>query len=249
MQDTYPTKATCRTLRARSTPQNTTIVVSRWQGDTSWTQRLAELGYRVCVYDHNTNSNNPFAVPINRGTEASAYLKYIHEYYDNLTLYTIFVHDSEFSWHHEGSLLDIILNKLTKLCAPKYVNFNNKCTGSIHNGWWPEIRKFFDKYLAPQLGPRKLYGDWTLGNRCCAQFIVHRDRIHKHPKAFYKKLYDFTLAETNDPKKHGHFLEWTYALIFDSPVLYPKGKRIKKERAASQACPQPNNGITSRMRL
>ena len=252
MKDTYPSVKDNGACKGRPNPHNTTIVVSRWNGDTSWTVRLVELGYRVCVYDHGTNPNNPYSVPENVGREASVYMKYMRDYYDNLTTYTVFVHEHELSWHHDGSLVDMIVNKLAGLCSPKYVNFNNRCTGSIENGWWEDksIQRFFDKYLAAYIGKLAEYGNWTLGNRCCAQFIVHKSRITKHPRAFYEKLYKFTLEKTEDPAKNGHLLEWTYNLIFDSPVLYPKGKPSKAEREKALEkggpCPQSKNRINSR---
>jgi hypothetical protein len=252
MKDTFPVSGTCRNNRKSPTPQNTTVVVSRWDADTSWTRRLAEKGYRVCVYEHGTNMNNPFNLPANVGREASAYCKYICDYYDNLTLYTVFVHDHEFSWHHEGSLVDIITSKLTTLCSPGYINLNNRCTGSVYNDMWPAMKKFFDKYLAPYIGHRHDYGDWTLGSRCCAQFIVHRDRIHKHPKKMYADLYKFLITpRKSDPigLGKGHLIEWTIQLIFDSPLMYPKNK-VKKDLEKLKAnsggpCPLPGTGIQS----
>ena len=260
MKDTYPVSP-CRQGKGqrRPTPQNTTVVVSRWNADTSWTQKLAEMGYRVCVYDHGTNPNNPFNLPDNVGLEMSAYTKYTRDYYDNLTLYTVFVHDEEHSWHHEGSLVDLIVNKVSNLCSPKYVNFNNRCTGGIYdNPLWKDMTKYFDRYLAPYIGSRKQYGNWTLGNRCCAQFIVHRDRIRKHPRKMYEDLYKFAITTQVGQDKIGnvsaHLFEWTAALVFDSPVLYPnpsKKKLTQKDEVALNEsfggpCAHSEKGIKSK---
>ena len=43
--------------------------------------------------------------PVNKGNEASVYLKYIIDFYDNLPEFTFFIHDEEYSWHHSGSTL------------------------------------------------------------------------------------------------------------------------------------------------
>lgn len=223
MHDTYP--QVCPKRSNKPCAQNTTVVVSRWDADTSWTQKLVEKGFRVIVYEHGTNNNSPYNLPANVGREASAYTRYIRDFYDNLTLYTVFVHDHEFSWHHEGSLVDILLHKVTSLCSPKYVNFNNRCTGDVHNDLWPMTKSFFNKYLKLYLGPISTYGNWTLGNRCCAQFLVHRDRIRRHPRKMYVDMYKYFIANsTTDPigLARGHMFEWCASLIFDSPILYPR---------------------------
>jgi hypothetical protein len=218
MHDVYPNKP----HKNAPNPTNTTIVVSRWQASTRWTQRLVELGYRVCVYDHGTNPNNPYNLPRNCGREASAYLKYIRDHYDALTTYTIFTHDEEYSWHHDGSLVDLISRKLSTIPETiKFINFNNRCTDSIKNDLWPTMKGYFDKYLAPYIGSRNQYGDWTIGNRCCAQFIVHRDRIRRHPRKFYEDLYRYHITPTKDDPigyAKGHLFEWTISLIFGRGV-------------------------------
>lgn len=237
MHDIYPN---AKARRNTPNPSNTTIVVSRFQANTHWTQRLAEMGYCVCVYEHGTNPNNPYNLPRNCGRESSAYLKYIRDHYDALTNYTIFTHDDEYSWHHDGSLVDLISRKLTTIPETiKFINFNNRCTDSIKNAMWPTMKSYFDKYLAPYIGHRSQYGDWTLGNRCCAQFIVHRDRIKRHPRKFYEDLYRFHITPTKDDPigyAKGHLFEWTIALIFGdkNPKLQSK---YTNNNGKSTGCP------------
>ena len=43
---------------------------------------------------------------MNKGNEASVYLKYIIDNYDNLPDFTFFIHDEEYAWHHTGSIID-----------------------------------------------------------------------------------------------------------------------------------------------
>ena len=64
-------------------------------------------------------------IPVNKGNEASVYLKYIIDYYDELSNFTFFIHDEEFSWHHSGS----IINKYKEAINSKntYYNINDKC--------------------------------------------------------------------------------------------------------------------------
>ena len=75
------------------------------------------------IYDKETPENE-YNIPVNKGNEASVYLKYIVDNYDNLADFTFFTHDEEFAWHHSGSIIDrfdeaVMSNKL-------YYNINDK---------------------------------------------------------------------------------------------------------------------------
>lgn len=240
MKDTFPSAKHHRPRRDSPQPWNTTIVVSYFKGDIRWTQRLSELGYHVCVYTHALAAQGPYNIPYNVGREASVYLKYMRDYYHSLRDYTVFLHDEEHAWHHDGSLVDLITQKLSTLRSPMYVNFNNRCTGSIYNGMWPMIQAFFHKYLAPYIGPIEPYGNWTQGGRCCAQFIVHHSRIRRHPHIFYDNLYRYvTRSRKNDPigLARAHCLEWTWAIIFGL------GPSRRSNSSNGPSCPQPTTSL------
>jgi hypothetical protein len=83
------------------------------------------------IYDKE-NSNNPLNVPVNKGNEASVYLKYIIDYYDNLSEYTFFIHDEEYAWHHSGILIDKFKEAVAS--KKKYYNINDKCSNSTNGG-------------------------------------------------------------------------------------------------------------------
>lgn len=88
--------------------ENTIIVISRHEKDMTWTRKLYDEGFHVIVYDHKKHPNHPYFVKENKGREASAYLRYIIDYYDHLHPYTLFLQDDEKSWHHEGSMVELI---------------------------------------------------------------------------------------------------------------------------------------------
>ena len=200
-------------------PGNSIVVVSRWDRPTGWTQRLVQKGYRVLLYEHGTNPNNPYNLPANVGKEASVYLHYIVHSYDTLPTYVVFLHDEEHSWHHRGSIVDRVLAHEGK--RHYYHNFNKVILGSIQkNQWWEKISAWFDRYLAPYIGPREKYGDWTVGNVCCAQFVVHRDRIRQFPKRFYQDLYGWMMTTQLDSEVSARFLEWTWFLLFNRRHSY-----------------------------
>ena len=193
-------------------PEETFIVISRCcENDTSWSRKLSEKGFHIAVYDHE-NTPYPYFVTSHKGRESIVYFKYIIDYYHSLFPYTVFLHDKDFAWHHKGS----IVNKILKTEGSEYKNLNSKCTGSILEV--KEMPWFYDKFLKEYLGDIEKYGNWTLGEKCCAQFIVHRERIHKYPLKFYKAIYNWFLSGDDlDIKTAGHMLEWTYMLIFDNP--------------------------------
>lgn len=208
--------------------KNSTIVVCRYNEDIEWTQKLIEQGIRVFVYNKGKVLSSPYYVPKNVGNEAAAYLKYIIDFYDNLSQYTIFLHGSNQSWHHHGKLTDMILNMMTrKIKIRPYHNLNNRCTQSVKNDLFPHVRKFFQEYLSPYIGDIEEYGDWTIGKQCCSQFILHKKRIHEYPLRFYKDIYNWMMEEkTLTPKEQGLCLEWTWSIIFENPQKH-KPFRLK----------------------
>lgn len=212
-----------RKKNRRMNPENSIVVVSRHEKPvSSWTRKLVENGFRVLVYDHEAHDGHPYFVPVNNGREASVYLKYIIDYYEHLPTFTIFLQDEDKSWHHEGSIVERVLDRVGR--RSKYHNLNSKCLGIVRGiDLWPTMKSFFRAYLEPYIGSIEQYGEFTPGFRCCAQFVVHRDRIRQHPLRMYESLLRYTLREPprgtpNPEKARGHMLEWTWHLIFDNPL-------------------------------
>ena len=204
---------------------NTIIVVSTYSElgkNLDWIQKFIKKGYHVCLYDHKKSNLNPYYVPENKGREASVYLRYIIDYYDSLQEYTIFIQDDDKSWHHKGSIVDIIIEKEkennSKTKKIKYKNLNNRCLSLIYpNDLFPMMKIYFRKYLSPYIGDMSKYGDWTSGYPCCSQFIVHKEYIRKYPKEMYEKMYRYMMDGRHDEKAKGHMFEWTLHLLYDNP--------------------------------
>jgi hypothetical protein len=82
------------------------IVVSKYNKNVDFVYKINNnKNINVMIYEKE-NLNNPLNIPVNKGNEASVYLKYIIDYYDELTDFTFFIHDEEYSWHHSGSVID-----------------------------------------------------------------------------------------------------------------------------------------------
>jgi hypothetical protein len=223
---------------------NTIVVISRHQKDVSWTQELVHEGYYVIVYDHIIHNKHPYFVPKNMGREASVYIKHIINYYKHLSPYTVFLQDSNKSWHHKGSIVGLIKDfqeeQITSKKKLKYYNFNDVCLGYIkENNLWPQMQYFFQMFLAPYIGDIAGYKEFTPGHKCCAQFVVHRDLILKYPLKMYEDIYnkylmndDTEFIKQHNEKVKGHLMEWTWHLIFNNPfgMRNMTKKEYKKDR-------------------
>ena len=79
----------CRALG--SPPPDYLAVVSRWKEDVSGTRKLP---IPTVVYEHDLSQPGPlfYTVPVNQGSEASAYLQFIVDHYDCLPKWVLFLH-------------------------------------------------------------------------------------------------------------------------------------------------------------
>jgi len=219
---------------------NTTyhIVVSRWQRNTDWVESLpyafVELfgefipegqedtvdlkeNVRILIYDKADECpENPYNVPENKGNEASVFLKYIIDHYDQgFPDFVFFIHDEEYSWHHPGSLYDrfkeaIVLNR-------RFHNVNDFVMHSLFNNIYiMEIMKWYNKYVEPYIPLDSLPEiDFTIGHKGAAQFMVNKEAILNLPKCFYEGLYDWVMNSGESSFVTGRFLEWTWHIFWD----------------------------------
>jgi hypothetical protein len=199
------------------------IVVAKYKKDVSF---LEETGISYTVIDKNT-------VP-NKAHEATSYLHYIIQNYDNLPKNTIFIHDENESWHHQGKITENVhswIEEYEKQGSTYYeFNFNAKVHRDTElydsNGVY---RDYYKKCLQKEIG--SFYEATPELGQCCAQFIVSRDRIRFRSKEFYQNIYDWLVENTEgegngkgqESQNSGYwtsrYLEFTWRFIFN-------GKRI-----------------------
>jgi len=198
---------------------NINIVVSRYKKNVDFIYKINNNNKNInfLIYDKE-NSSNPLNIPINKGNEASVYLKYIIDHYDNLSDFTFFIHDDEYSWHHSGSIIDRYNEAINS--KQLFYNINNYYLDSYsHIGQKKELMKWYNQFIEPYIPFEKLPNkDWLIGYKGCAQFLVHKSLITNLPLKFYQDLYEWILNFHNG-KLSGYFLEWTWHLFW---VIYPK---------------------------
>ena len=194
------------------------IITSHWNENLTWLQ-ASKYPVTVISKENAPGSTAPFeaeSVVPNSGNEASAYLKYIVDHYDDLPPYVAFVHGHDKAWHMKNGGILQQLDRLN-LDGVTFHTLNNCFTQVWKAGdesydalqtYWP---REFERWLGPL--PTQLCHD------CCAQFVVSRDTIRKQPLAAYQSWLDFSL----DPsvRKVGFMFEYTWHYIFGEPACVP----------------------------
>ena len=200
------------------------IVISRFKKNTDWVKKLEKYKANIMIYDKEMPENK-FNIPVNKGNEASVYLKYIIDNYDNLTDYTFFIHDEDYSWHHDGSIEERLIEAINS--NELFFNINNfNLKPYFHISEKIQLMEWYNKYIEPYIPLEKLPNkDWLIGYKGCAQFLVHKNLITHLPINFYIDIYNWIL-EYNDNKLSGYFLEWTWHLFW---VISPTYKIYSKE--------------------
>lgn len=196
----------------------TNVVVARYNKNVDFAYKINNgTNINIFVYDKE-NPENPFNVPVNKGNEASVFLKYIIDFYNNLSEYTFFIHDEEFAWHHTGSIVD----KYNEAIASerKYYNINDKCFWNVHNSipahLYKELLEWYNEYVEEYIPINKVPNntDFIFGYHGSAQFLVHKHLIRSLPREFYKKIYDWIITTDLPNYTSGRFLEWTWHVFW-----------------------------------
>jgi hypothetical protein len=195
------------------------IVISKYKKNVDF---VYKMNGNVIIYDKEC-STNPYNIPVNKGNEASVYLKYIIDFYDNLSDFTFFMHDDEYAWHHTGSIID----KFNEAVMSKkmYYNINDKCSWNKHNlinkNNYKMLLEWYNIYIEEYIPISNIPNntDFIYGYLGSAQFLVHKDLIRNLPKKFYQKLYDWIITTELPNDLSGRFLEWTWHIFWE---IYPK---------------------------
>jgi hypothetical protein len=211
------------------------IVCARYNKDTSFLDKIPIKS--IVLQKGNKNGE-----VINKANEATSYLYYIINNYENLPDNVIFIHDEDESWHHDGKITDNIYKWIKYYEDNKlnYYNFNHTKTfikqidmnkdvliyddgREIAEIWVQVYKKFYEETLKQYNIELITKNSPSIG---CSQFIISKNAIQSNPKEMYEKIYkwliDNTQGEGNGDSNNllsgyytGRYLEWSWHFIFD----------------------------------
>lgn len=215
------------------------VIVNHYDADISWAKNI-KLPY--IIYEKDQPEKEPFNA-VNKAKSETNLLKFIYQFYDQLPQNVITIHQYEYKFYHQGSIVDILNdpelpNRYYNSKTEGFLGLNTYILGYVelqiprmlNSGWWPNT-------MEPYFGKIGDYGDFTLGKSGCAQFIVSRDRIRSLPREFYKNMYDWLVNNTisvasgfdpiskvriptnidsniNSDFYTSRYMEWSWQLIF-----------------------------------
>lgn len=181
-----------------------TVVIAHYSEDLSWTKNL-QYPYIII-----SRKGLPREKAPNKGNEASSFLEYIIQNYDNLSTYTIFVHGHRTSWHHVSNI-DERLNKNLILDKPYYnINQLKLNTHNIGNEEFIQILEKMYKISYNRHHKHKY--------RAGAQFYVHKDLILCNSKESYVTLYNYLMNSKQSSYYTGRYFEYSWHIIFTHSI-------------------------------
>ncbi|KAI2792166.1 hypothetical protein POX_b02203 [Penicillium oxalicum] len=165
-----------------------------------------------------------------RGREAAAYLSYIVRFYDRLPAYSIFVHAFAEQWHNDlfgPNTINTLRNiRFQAVDAHGYVNLrcqhnpgcpmavnpNSPSASDLQNN---DIRAKFAQAYQQLFAVNADQVPDTIGNVCCGQFAVSRDRIRARPKEDYERILEWmATTELTDNFGVGWVMEKVWHIVF-----------------------------------
>jgi len=223
-------------------------LIARWKEDIAWT---SELPFCYVVMEKEGNGHDAGADPnfvvANKGNEASSFLHFIDQNYDNLPDNLVATHGEQKS-EHSVNLVPLLQS--VDLDAYGYASLNGIVFPMVDPDDFCDIYSFYANVMVPHNTPeKKLYPDFPrdftgFSLACCAQFVVSKERILRNPKAAYSSFSAFTVGGKNSGHAHGatvindettwhgySFLEESGTMTHENPpnpVVSPQPPKLKK---------------------
>jgi hypothetical protein len=168
----------------------------------------------------------PLHPPKNKGNEVMVYLSYIIDHYDVLADVNIFIHAHRWAWHN-NDLLDgdtaLMIRHLSdaRVIREGYMNLRCQwypgCPGWLHpNAQQEDEEKKEEMFVAhawKELFPARPMPE-VLGQPCCSQFAVSKDRITAIPLAEYTRLRRWILKTKIRDSMSGRVFEYLWQYLF-----------------------------------
>ena len=188
--------------RRRTAPARALVLASVGDEIVWALQHVADLCIIPYAHVDNSTRSRAFEAVPNRGREASVYLRFILDHWDaatgtdNLPDATLFMHGHFSPGWHTTHIVEIIRHLNWSL---PYANVNYEpgsyvtwvqLEDSDNTGLrklYNDVREVWPWLLADVTGVPSLPEGGSLTQHCCAQFLLSRDNIRRHPREWYER--------------------------------------------------------------
>lgn len=188
------------------------------------------------IYTLDEQPEEGFLIPYtNVGHEASAYLSYLVEHYDDLHPYTIFIHGKEEHWHNDvggpKTYNQLPSLRFEAVSHKGYVNLRcltmPGCPDSLHPSIIQQtdidnqnLVNNFPQIWSEIFGLDPSTAPLQLGHHCCGQFAVTKERIQQKPWNYYDRILQWVAkTEWSDSYGIGWLMEKLWHVIFGMPAV------------------------------
>jgi len=185
------------------------VCIARYNEDIEWANNL-KYPYTII-----SKEGIPQDTGINKGNEASSYLQFIIDNYNNLPNYTAFVHGHRTSHHIKGNTDDVINNLVFD---KDYFNFADAPVYRLSD--FPNSYYFFkdsvselNNILNKNIDPDKII------YKTSGTFYVKRESILKHSKQVYERLLEFLYNHKLNSFHTGRIFEYIYHIMFTGELV------------------------------
>jgi hypothetical protein len=200
------------------------VVPKKKTEDTSWLdEELPDTPKAVYVVD---DWWAPLRPPKNKGNEAMVYLSYIIDHYDKLPDISIFIHAHRSAWHN-NDLLDadtaMMIKHLSsaRVIREGYMNLRCQwypgCPGWLHLDAQTEDEEKKEEVLVAdawlELFPHDPRPE-VLGQPCCSQFALSRERIKEIPLKEYVRLRKWIINTKLRNSMSGRIFEYLWQYLW-----------------------------------
>ncbi|KAI5304114.1 hypothetical protein KEM56_006840 [Ascosphaera pollenicola] len=202
-----------------------TLVIARTKEEnTDWiAQALPDL--HTAIYVAN-DDQSPLHPPVNKGHEAMIYLTYLIDNYKNLPDISIFMHAHRYAWHN-AELLSFDAVRLIQQLRDEKVMYdgyvNTRCVWAPGCPDWIKPKNKEPQADKPEQA--EIGKAWTqlfpfepvpelLGQPCCSQFALSKDRVRSIPLERLKYVRDWLLKTDLDDQISGRVFEYMWQVLF-----------------------------------
>ena len=213
------------------------MVIPRLQTDNiSWiSEELPDVDAAVYM------ANNPVAAlhpPKNKGHEVMTYLTYIIDHYDALPDILIFLHSHRWT-HHNNALLAYDASEMVRKLNSDYViregyvnlrcHWSPGCPEWLHPGNLQESLEKQEEVVLSRCWSELFPSDplpASLGQACCAQFAVSKERVLSIPLSRFIFYRDWIARTTLSDYISGRIWEYSWQFLFTGQSIYCPAEHI-----------------------